>query len=411
MKILFLSLLDFKSLKESNIYTDLLREFKKRGHKIYVVSPVERKKSRENKKIVESGCVILKPVIGNIQKTGYIEKGISTVTLERILLKSIKSVWGKEKFDLVLYTTPPVNFQRIISYIKRRDKAVCYLMLKDIFPQNAVDIQALTTRGWKGIIYKYFKRKERRLYEVSDYIGCMSKANVRYLLEHNYYLQEAKVGVCPNAVEPKDLSIESDERVLIRKKYGLPEERLILIYGGNLGKPQGIDFLIQCLVMEKNNSRIFFCIVGNGTEYEKINQAIEREKINNVKLMRALPKEEYDKLLGSGDVGMIFLDKRFTIPNFPSRLLSYLQGKMPVLAVTDVNTDIGQVILEGEFGWWCESGKLEGFHETLDRILKEKEYITEKGENSWNYLLEHYTVDIAYKNIMAAIGGKGINES
>ena len=74
-----------------------------------------------------------------------------------------------------------------------------------------------------------------------------------------------------------------------------------------------------------------------------------------MKLMKELPKEEYDQMIASCDVGMIFLDHRFTIPNFPSRLLNYMQVKLPVLAVTDPNTDVGKVIVDGEFGWWCES--------------------------------------------------------
>jgi len=37
---------------------------------------------------------------------------------------------------------------------------------------------------------------------------------------------------------------------------------------------------------------------------------------------------------------MIFLDYRFQIPNFPSRLLSYMAAGMPVIVATDPNTDM-----------------------------------------------------------------------
>ena len=60
--------------------------------------------------------------------------------------------------------------------------------------------------------------------------------------------------------------------------------------------------------------------------------------------MKYLPKDEYDAMIGACDVGLIFLDYRFTIPNFPSRLLAYMQAKIPVLASTDPNTDVGSVI-------------------------------------------------------------------
>ena len=57
--------------------------------------------------------------------------------------------------------------------------------------------------------------------------------------------------------------------------------------------------------------------------------------------MRSLPKADYETIVASCDVGMIFLDHRFTIPNFPSRMLSYMKAKIPILAVTDPNTDVG----------------------------------------------------------------------
>ena len=97
--------------------------------------------------------------------------------------------------------------------------------------------------------------------------------------------------------------------------------------------------------------------------------------------MQSLPKEDYDTLVAACDVGMIFLDFRFTIPNFPSRLLSYMQAKLPVLAVTDPNTDIGKMIVDGGFGWWCESDSIIKFLEIIKTIdssdysdMKRKEY-------------------------------------
>ncbi|HBL49868.1 MAG TPA: hypothetical protein DDZ65_06455, partial [Firmicutes bacterium] len=125
-----------------------------------------------------------------------------------------------------------------------------------------------------------------------------------------------------------------------------------------LGKPQGIDFLIDCIRENEIYEKSFFLIVGSGTEYGKLREYFDNEKPKNAKLMGHLPKRAYEMLVNSCDVGLIFLDRRFTIPNFPSRILPYMQASMPVLAATDVNTDVGKVIKEGCFGFWCESGDL-----------------------------------------------------
>lgn len=400
MNILFMTLLDFDSLHEAGIYTDLLNEFSKENHNIYVISPVEKKTKRKTLIIKEGKDFILKLKIGNIQKTNLVEKGISTLTLEYIFIHGIKKYFSNVKFDLIMYSTPPITFQRAVEYVKRRDNAKTYLLLKDIFPQNAVDLGMLKKSGWKKMIYRYFRLKEKKLYHISDYIGCMSEANRKYILKNNTEIELQKVSICPNSIEVRNVSISVDERNVIRKKYGIPLDKIVFVYGGNLGKPQGIDFIISCLKKLMKNHDIYILIVGDGTEFNKVSQFFEKRQPKNMRLMKKLPKDDYDRMIASCDVGMIFLDYRFTIPNFPSRLLNYMQAKLPILAVTDSNTDIGKVIIDGRFGWWCESKDANKVKEIIEKIVQEKSCISKYGETSFNYLLNNYTVEKTYKNIM-----------
>ncbi len=390
MNILFITLLDFKSYSEHNIYCDLLREFINNGDQVYCISPTERKNGIDTH--FEENNHLLKLKIGNIQKTNFVEKGISTLLIEFQFTSAIKNYFSNIKFDLVLYATPPITLVKAIKYIKKRDNAKSYLLLKDIFPQNAVDIGMLATNGLKGIVYKIFRNKEKKLYAVSDFIGCMSQANVDYVLKHNPEISHDKVGICPNSIEPQDLRITDEEKIKIRIKYALPVDRKIFVYGGNLGKPQGIPFLIDCLRAEKNNHDAYFLIVGDGTEYGKLKDFINKEKPDNVKLLKRLPKDDYDTLVAACDVGMIFLDHRFTIPNFPSRLLSYMQAGLPVLACTDPNTDIGKVITDGGFGWWCESNDSSCFASVVREVMNTHSLSTEK---EFQFLTKNYHTKVA----------------
>lgn len=403
MNILFLTLLDFDSIDEHNIYTDLLREFCRHNHNVYVISPVERRSGKNSRVIHGNKSHILKLKIGNIQKTNLIEKGISTVTLEGIFIRGIKKYFRDVKFDLIIYSTPPITFQRAVEYVKKRDNAKTYLLLKDIFPQNAVDMGMLSTTGWKSILYKYFRKKEKKLYEISDHIGCMSEANCQYVLKHNPEVNPEKIEVCPNCIEVQDITLTQEEKDAMRQKYGIPQDKTVFVYGGNLGKPQGIPFLIECLKTQLKSDNSYFLIVGDGTEYGVLASFFEKYKPDNMKLMQRLPKEDYDRMIAACDVGMIFLDHRFTIPNFPSRLLSYMQAKLPVLAVTDPNTDVGKVIVEGGFGWCCESNSATQFQWKIDVILQCKE-LKRIGENGWKNLNEYYTVARSFDIVYKALG-------
>lgn len=399
MNILFLTLLDFTSIEESGIYTDLMREFVKNEHIVYIISPTEKRKRQQTKIIDKESYKILKLQIGNIQKTNMIEKGISTLTLESKFLKGIKTFFSNVIFDLVIYSTPPITLQKAVEYVKKRDNAKAYLLLKDIFPQNAVDLSIIKKSGIKGLLYSYFKSKEKRLYKISDYIGCMSQANIDYILKHNHEISPNTIEICPNSIQPLNVIKNEKEIVEIKRKYKIPLDKTIFIYGGNLGKPQGINFLIECLMSNKTNDQVHFVIAGSGTEFTKLKGFFSTEKFLNAQLFPQLPKEDYEILANSADVGLIFLDKRFTIPNFPSRLLSYMQASIPVLAATDTNTDIGKIIEKGEFGFWSESSNVSKFNEKVE-LLCDRELRKTMGINARQYLEENYTAKHSYDIIM-----------
>lgn len=401
MNVLFLSLEVFNSINESNMYTDILREFTKNGHHVYSISPIERRYAGDTKVISEKNSKLLRLRIGNMQKTNLFEKGISTLAIEQQYINGIKKYFKNVHFDLVLYATPPITFCRVIEYIKERDHAYTYLMLKDIFPQNAVDLDILKTTGISSFIYKYFRKKEKKLYALSDKIGCMSKPNVDYVIKNNHSISKSKLEICPNCIEVIDKSVNGSIRNEIRKKYNIPLDKKVFVYGGNLGKPQGIPFLIKCLNSQRNNDKVYFLVVGDGTEYQLLEQYYQKSKQYNFKLMKRLPKEDYDTLVAACDVGMLFLDYRFTIPNFPSRLLSYMQAKLPVIACTDSNTDVGSVVKEGSFGWKCLSNSINEFDNVITQAIYSD--LDQMGDNAMAYLKGNYSQKNAYDVIVKEI--------
>jgi len=402
MNVIFITLSNINSIKERGIYADLMRKFRDEGHLVHIISPIERRFGKDTHVIDTDGVKILKVKTLNIQKTNVVEKGIGTLLIEKQYQSAIKNHLGNVRFDLILYSTPPITFTNVVRYMKKRNpQAISYLLLKDIFPQNAVDIGMFSE---KSVFNWYFRRKEISLYKNSDYIGCMSPANVEYLLKHNSFVDKNRAEVAPNAHELIERKMEDGqeeaERYYIRKKYDLPTDKPIFIYGGNLGKPQGIDYLIKCLDANKERQDCYFVLVGNGTEYNKLDTWVKvQNSKNSVKLMQRLPVEDYDILVRSCDVGLIFLDHRFTIPNYPSRLLSYLENKMPVVCATDVNTDIGKIAEKNGYGYWCESEKPEDFTALVDKMLvADRKAMGEKG---YQFLKENYLVEHTYNVIMS----------
>ena len=388
-----------RNIQSSGIYNDLMRKFRDEGHNVYIIYPNERRSGLSTTLTNRDGIHCLAVRTLNVQKTNVIEKGIGQLLLESQFKSALKKYFQGVMFDLILYSTPPITFNNVIKYAKRESdgKAITYLLLKDIFPQNAVDLGMISKGGIKGILYQMFRKKEEELYRISDYIGCMSPANVEYVLKHNPAIDRLKVEIAPNSYDIPSIS-EIVDKNFIRSKYNLPTDKPIFIYGGNMGKPQGISFLVDCMMAVKDREDCHFLLVGDGTEYPKLEAFVKENNPKSVSVFRRLPKEDYDSLAAACDVGLIFLDYRFSIPNYPSRLLPYLMGRKPIIAVTDPNSDTGSIAETNGYGFYCPSNSVEDFVKVVDKMLVSDR--NQMGENAYQYFLSNYTTEHTYNAIV-----------
>ena len=400
--ILFITLLRVDSISDRGIYNDLLRNLQNKGNKIFVVSPLERRLKLKSNLTITENSQILNIKTLNIQKTNLLEKGLATLVIEYQYLFAIKKYFKEVKFDIIVYSTPPITFSKVINYIKKRDSAFSYLLLKDIFPQNAIDLKLFRRNG---LIHKFFLKKEKQLYVISDYIGCMSQANVDYIKKHNPNLDFNKILINPNSIYPNYTNYSLSDKESVKEKYQIPLDKKIFIYGGNLGKPQGLDFLLETIRLTKRYD-VYFLIVGSGTELSRIKSWFKKNKPKNATLIPMLTKIDYDNLLPACDVGLIFLNKKFTIPNYPSRLLSYMEMKMPIIAATDKNSDIGMDIEKNKCGFGILSGDIKAMHNAINRLMDEVDLFNEMKENSWIFLNKDFHVDRSSKLIIKSINEK-----
>ena len=227
MKILYIGQFDI-NLDKKGIFGSLISKLLYHGHSVVECCADSK---YEKTQIVES-CGIKKVEIKVPNQFGanIIKKGLILIRLERVMKKAIDKYLSGDEFDLVLYATPPITLANVVKHCKKKYGCRSYLMLKDIFPQNAVDLHMMSKRGVTGLLYKFFRAKEKKLYKYSDAIGCMSQANIDYLKAHNDNLQGKKIELFPNAVivGQGNAPDKSDDRSIL-DKYGVPKDKIVFI--------------------------------------------------------------------------------------------------------------------------------------------------------------------------------------
>ncbi|SDD99150.1 Glycosyltransferase involved in cell wall bisynthesis [Bhargavaea beijingensis] len=392
MKVLYIATSFPEPQKGATIYTDLAEALHGAGHEITVVVSEQKRNKEKTELGNERGFEVLRVVTGNYYDVSLIEKGITSLRMPLVMKKEMKRHLQNRKFDFILFESPPVTNASLVAWAKRHFNCPAYLMLKDIFPQNAADLGIMKK---SSPIYTFFSKKEKALYRTADWIGVMSEANRNFILANNESIDPKKVEIFPNTKKVQDIMV-AETNLVMREKLGIPKQATVFLFGGNMGRPQYIELLCEAVKECKEEQDIFFLFIGRGTDRYRLDNVIKEHEIKNALLLENLPRDKFEQITREIDVGLIILDSRFTIPNYPSRILSYMEYGKPVLAATDRVTDIKELIEDANCGEWVWSGDSKAFIESI-RKMSANESLSSQGQNGRKYLEQSFTVERSVK--------------
>ncbi|MBN1185291.1 MAG: glycosyltransferase family 4 protein [Bacteroidales bacterium] len=395
MNILFVTIA-WPKKGNTNLYSDLFGEFKDKGNNVYVLHGEASNIKKAYQREIIDDIEIIRVKTGKIAKAGPVRKFISLMTLNRKMNSAFRGEYKSINFDLIIFATPPITLSRFLNKLKKRNQARLYLLLKDIWPYGMADLGVIRN---KGLIWRYFRRHEKRIYRIADHIGCMSPMGVEFIRERNPEIPATKIEVCPNAIRIPEVSRKKDS--VIRGKYKIPQEATVFLFSGNLGKGHGLYFLVRNIIALSNYKKAFFLIGGNGTHFRKVQSELDTVGISNAMVYDYLPQKDFESLIATCNVGLILLDKAYSYPQFPSRLLAYLKNKMAVLCAVNDNTDIGKIVVEHDCGLLVNHGDDIEFQNCVKNLAEDPDKVRSMGEKGWELLNSMYDVKEAYKIIMS----------
>lgn len=247
----------------------------------------------------------------------------------------------KEQINGVVWYSPTIFWGPLIKRLKKRFHAKSYLILRDIFPDWALDLGVIK----KGPIYAFLKAIEFFQYQQASCIGVQSPNNQAYFLA-KYPQFKNKVEVLWNWAK---LHSQNQQCALDISKTVLAG-KFICVYAGNMGVAQGIEALfdIPCALQDREN--IGFVFVGRGSELPKLKERAIKEGVTNVLFFDEIPPEQIPELYKQCHMGLLALDIRHKTHNIPGKFLSYLQSQLPVLAIVNPGNDLINLIQDNQIG-------------------------------------------------------------
>ena len=374
----------------SQILYDLVRELKKRGYEVSVITTKPRynlssEDSGKKYKLIteENGVKVIRIDTPSIHKVNYLKRGVVTLMLPLIFYRAIKKE-VKERPDVIFVYSPPLTLGLSGVWAKRYFSSKLIFNVQDIFPQNAVDLGILKS----PLIIKFFELIEKWIYRRADIISVHSEGNKQFLLNRENQSGE-KIRIVYNWIDLsrfKNVSINRD----FRTEYGL-ESKFVILFAGVLGPSQGLYNIIDIAKKIEEKDRIHFLFVGDGSEKERLEEKVNSENIKNVSFYPFVDKDIYPELLKSVDVGLVSLSSKNKTPVVPGKLLGYMAAELPILAVLNKESDGHDIIKKAGCGFSLIPEDKEGIINSILKLESDKELREKFGERGQTFAENNFS--------------------
>lgn len=312
---------------------DLAQEMKHQGHDPVIIVPTENLEAAWKDEVID-GIPVIRLAAPRNRNIGYVRRALSELSLPFLsLLRLRKSPYGTVAWDLIAWYSPTIFFGPLVWFLKRVSGAKSYLILRDIFPEWALDLGLMR----KGAAYAFFKGVAGIQYAVADRIGVQTQSNLVYL--QHWAGRTRQVEVLHNWQAPSP-DVGSTIQVSATALAG----RKIVVYIGNMGVAQGMDVLIDVAETLSHREDLGFLFVGRGSEVTRLKAEVAARRLSNTLFCDEVDSREMPGLLAQCFVGLIALDPRHKTHNIPGKFLTYLLAGLPVVARVNPGTDLEHLI-------------------------------------------------------------------
>ncbi|MFB0826595.1 glycosyltransferase family 4 protein [Chromobacterium violaceum] len=372
---------------------DLSREFVRQGYELTVMVPAADLTEPWRVELVD-GVRVLRLKAPRIKDINYVRRTIGESIMPFVMLRHLRgSPLANEKWDGVVWYAPSIFLGPVANALKRSSRCKGYLIIRDIFPEWAVDMGLMG----RGLPYWFFSAVARYQYSVADVIGVQTPGNESYF-DDWLKLPKRKLEVLPNWLG-KAVYMPCSIQVSKTRLAG----RKIFVYAGNMGVAQGMDVLLDLAEQLHDRLDVGFLFVGRGSEAVRLKATAHVRQLDNVLFFDEIDPDEIPNLYAQCSAGIVALDRRHKSHNIPGKFLTYMQSGLPVLANINAGNDLAKMIRDEQVGQVCESQQVSELVELTSKLLEQIESGVDFTGRCRSLFQREFAVEKTVSQIMTAL--------
>jgi glycosyltransferase involved in cell wall biosynthesis len=302
-------------------------------------------------------------------------------------------VLRRKSFDIIfVYGLSPILQALPAIFIAKLKRVPLVLWVQDLWPESLRATGFIKNEFLLSIV-RYFVRF---IYNKADIILIQSEGfreSVESLVKN-----KEKIKFFPNSstVSEQPLSHYNE-----RNEIALDiKQHFSIVFTGNLGKAQSCETILEAAELLKGNDKIYFYLVGYGSQYQWIEETIKNKMLKNVILTGRLPLERMPKILEAASVLLVSLtDDPVLSATIPSKVQSYLAAGKPIIA--SLNGMAAELINDAKAGVVASARDAKALADAINKIY----YMSEDerlrfGENGLAYFNSHFLLSKNIENLI-----------
>lgn len=304
----------------------------------------------------------------------------------------------KKKYDFIFVCCYSPLIQAIAGlFISRYKKIPLYIWIQDIWPESISSTGFIKNKLFLMVINSIVSK----IYKSSDKVFCQSVAMQQHIIE-NYKIDPRKVLYLPNALDSEILGIDYEDDK-IPNKLAPHIDKFNILFAGNIGKAQSFETILEAAKLLKNNNNVNFIILGTGSDFNKVEEAILVNGLNNIHLIGHIDHKFVKNYIKYCDALLISLSSsEIFSKTIPSKLQLYLASSKAIIG--SLNGEAARIIVKSCSGYVSDAEDAEGLAKNCDLMSNmPKSEIELMGNNGLKYFNKHFSDKVFINNFIKSI--------
>ncbi len=309
-----------------------------------------------------------------------------------------KAIIKFKRGDKIVVVTNPPSMPFIVAFAALFRGASYVLLIHDNYPEILFAVEKMKENSVSANVLNFFNRW---LYKYASKIIVVGR-DMKKLVAKKTFGLDIPIDTIPNWAELETVEPTPRKENKLLAELGL-QEKFVFLYAGNMGHPNDLESIVRCAEQLLAEKHFHFIFLGAGVKKNWLEREVANKKLENITILAPKPRSEQTEFLNACDVALVSLVKKMCGVSMPSRTYNILAVGKPILALTEDDSELAQVVSEDNIGWNVPSCEPENLLEVIHEIYKNREKIDEMGIRARKSALEKYALETAVEKYRTAL--------